>query len=138
MRKGRWYPTQAMLADGRIAILAGWDESGDARPTTRTSRSSPRPPSAAGRGTMTRYATGERPGTSYYPHLFTMPDGRLLLGGAEPGESALLDPARLATTGPSAVGGSARPLGAVPLFRERRAAPRRAGRLVAGRRSSAG
>ena len=30
MGKGRWYPTQAMLADGRIAILAGWDEDGHA------------------------------------------------------------------------------------------------------------
>jgi hypothetical protein len=101
MRKGRWYPTQAMLADGRIAILAGWDETGAPgdNPDLEVFKPSP---VRGGRGTMTRYATGERPGTSYYPHMFTMPDGRLLLGGAEPGESALLDPARLAATGPSA------------------------------------
>ena len=67
------------------------------RPTTRTSRSSPRPRSAAGRGTMTRYANAERPGTSYYPHLFTMPDGRLLIGGAEPG--------RVGAARPGAAGG---------------------------------
>jgi hypothetical protein len=100
MRKGRWYPTQAMLADGRIAILAGWDESGT--PTDNPDVEVFTPSAVrGGRGTMTRYANAERPGTSYYPHLFTMPDGRLLMGGAEPGESALLDPARLSGTGAS-------------------------------------
>ena len=98
MRKGRWYPTQAMLADGRIAILAGWDESGT---TTDNPDLEIFTPAAVrgGHGTMTRYANAARPNTSYYPHLFTMPDGRLLLGGSEPGESALLDPARLSNAG---------------------------------------
>ena len=101
MRKGRWYPTQAMLADGRIAILAGWDEAG--APTDNPDLEVFTPASVrGGRGTMTRYPTSERPATSYYPHLFTMPDGRLLLGGSEPGESALLDPARLSAAGPTA------------------------------------
>jgi hypothetical protein len=101
LRKGRWYPTQALLGDGRIAILAGWDESG-------TDADNPDlevfTPSAVrgGRGTITHYATGDRPNTSYYPHMFAMPGGKLLLGGAEPGESALLDPAKLASSGPSA------------------------------------
>src|SRR5215211_2518613 len=104
MRKGRWYPSQAMLADGRIAILAGWDETGT---TNAGARDNPdlevfTPASVRGGvGTMTRYPNGERPGTSYYPHLFTMPDGRLLLGGAEPGESALLDPAALSSAAPA-------------------------------------
>ena len=102
MGKGRWYPTQAMLADGRIAILAGWDETGTQADNPDLDVFTPAAV-RGGRGRMTRYATGARPGTSYYPHLFTMPDGRLLLGGSEPGESALLDPARLSTTpGPSA------------------------------------
>jgi hypothetical protein len=98
MRKGRWYPSQAMLADGRIAILAGWDETGTPADNPDLEVFTPAAV-RGGRGRMTRYVNGERPGTSYYPHLFTMPDGRLLLGGSEPGESALLDPARL-TTGP--------------------------------------
>ena len=96
MRKGRWYPTQALLADGRIAILAGWDEAGGSPPADNPDLEVFTPsPVRGGRGTMTRYANAARPNTSYYPHLFTMPDGRLLLGGSEPGESALLDPARL-------------------------------------------
>ena len=102
MRKGRWYPTQAMLADGRIAILAGWDEGGAAADNPDLEVFTPAAV-RGGRGAMTRYLNGERPGTSYYPHLFTMPDGRLLLGGSEPGESALLDPSKLSTAaGPSA------------------------------------
>ena len=102
MRKGRWYPSQAMLADGRIAILAGWDESGTTKDNPDLEVFTPAAV-RGGRGRMTRYVNGERPGTSYYPHLFTMPDGKLLLGGSEPGESALLDPSRLSTTGgPSA------------------------------------
>ena len=101
MRKGRWYPTQAMLADGRIAILAGWDEGGGKVDNPDLEVFTPAAV-RGGRGTMTRYPTGARPNTSYYPHLFTMPDGRLLLGGSEPDESALLDPARLSAAGPSA------------------------------------
>ena len=100
MRKGRWYPTQAMLPDGRIAVVAGLDESGT--PTDNPDLEVFTPSAVrGGRGAMTRYANAARPGTSYYPHVFTMPDGRLLMGGAEPGESALLDPARLAPTGAS-------------------------------------
>jgi hypothetical protein len=103
MRKGRWYPTQAMLADGRIAILAGWDETGAGAASDNPDLEVFTPAAVrGGRGTMTRYSTGQRAGVSYYPHLFTMPDGRLLLGGAEPDESALLDPARLSAAGPSA------------------------------------
>jgi hypothetical protein len=96
MRKGRWYPTQAMLADGRIAILAGWNEAGSSPPADNPDLEVFTPsPVRGGRGTMTRYANAARPNTSYYPHLFTMPDGQLLLGGSEPGESARLNPARL-------------------------------------------
>ena len=28
MRHGRWYPTATRMADGRVLITAGWDESG--------------------------------------------------------------------------------------------------------------
>ena len=29
MRHGRWYPTATRLADGRVLITAGWDETGN-------------------------------------------------------------------------------------------------------------
>ena len=83
MRKGRWYPTQAMLADGRIAILAGLDESGT--PTDNPDLEVFTPSAVrGGRGAMTRYANAARPGTSYYPHLFTMPTGGCSWAAASP------------------------------------------------------
>src|SRR3954449_3249866 len=68
LRKGRWYPSQAMLADGRIAILAGWDESGTDADNPDLEVFTPSPV-RGGQGTITHYATGDRPNTSYYPHL---------------------------------------------------------------------
>ena len=66
MEKGRWYPTQARLPDGRTVILSGLDESGDTRSTTRRtsrSRSSRRRPSrtcAASGPSRRSPATGRR------------------------------------------------------------------------------
>ena len=33
--------------------------------------------------------------TAFYPHLFTLPGGKVLLGGPDASDSAELDPARL-------------------------------------------
>ena len=50
MAHGRWYPTGVRMADGRIPITSGLDETGTATRWTRTWRSSPRPRRAAARG----------------------------------------------------------------------------------------
>ena len=47
-RHGRWYPSQVELADGRIAILAGYDEDGDGREEHRAGGLHARGRSAAG------------------------------------------------------------------------------------------
>ena len=93
-RHGRWYPSQVELADGRIAILAGYDEVGNGTPRTSSWRSSRPRPSAAASGRMTYHPAGNRD-TGFYPHLFTLRDGRVFLGGPDRGDSGLLDPAGL-------------------------------------------
>ena len=50
MAHGRWYPTGVRMADGRIPITSGLDETGTPTRWTRTWRSSPRPRRAAARG----------------------------------------------------------------------------------------
>ena len=82
MRHGRWYPSQVELADGRIAILAGLDESGlrGRQPRARALRLARQLDHARARG---RRDAERRSRTSpYYPHLFTMPGGDVLLGGS--------------------------------------------------------
>jgi hypothetical protein len=89
-RHGRWYPSQVELADGRIAILAGYNETGDGTKNIEMEVFTP----AATRGSvgqLTYYPAGDRD-TAFYPHLFTMPGGKVLLGGPDKHDSGLLDP----------------------------------------------
>jgi hypothetical protein len=96
-RHGRWYPSQVELPDGRIAILAGFDEDGQG--TTNIELEVFTPAAArGGQGTMTRYANADR-ATAFYPHMFTLPSGRIALGGPGKGDSAVLDPALLGDAG---------------------------------------
>ena len=92
-RHGRWYPSQVELADGRIAILAGYDEVGNGAKNLELEVFTPAA-ERGGVGTMTYHPAGNRD-TGFYPHLFTLRDGRVFLGGPDRGDSGLLDPAAL-------------------------------------------
>ena len=92
-RRGRWYPSQVQLADGRIAIIAGFDETGTGVKNLELEVFTPAA-ERGGLGTMTHHPAGDRD-TAFYPHLFTLPNGKVLMGGPDRNDSALLDPAAL-------------------------------------------
>jgi hypothetical protein len=94
MRHGRWYPSQVELADGRIAIYAGLDETGSAADNRDLEIFDWRD------GSLRHVPAGDAvpglfPWFPFYPHLFTMPGGDVLLGGPDSIQSALLDTAAL-------------------------------------------
>ena len=117
MRQGRWYPTQVELADGRTVVVAGYDESG-AFPTRWNDDLEVFVPAAArgGRGQLTLHEPAGSIVSGPYPHLFTLPDGKVLLAGQdhaeEDAQAALLDPARL----DAGTGSAWSPLGRIPWF----------------------
>ena len=100
MRHGRWYPGQVALADGRVAVLAGLDESGDSIMNTELEVFTPSPV-RGGVGTWTQYPTGTL-STGWYPHMFLMPGGKVFLGGPWSEDSYLLDPGALGSAPPGA------------------------------------
>jgi hypothetical protein len=87
--RGRWYPTQTELPDGRTLILGGYDENKQQDVDTDlevfTPSSDPH-----GVGRIDRYPGAEYDDITIYPHAFTMPDGNVLLAGQTSPESALL------------------------------------------------
>ena len=88
-REGRWYPTQTELPDGRTLILGGYDENGQQDVDTDLEVFTPSAdPNGVGR--IDRYPGAEYEDVTIYPHLFTMPDGNVLLAGPTSYESALL------------------------------------------------
>jgi hypothetical protein len=93
MRHGRWYPGQVELSDGRIAVLAGWDESGTGADNAELEVFTPAR-KLGGVGHWTYYPAGNLK-TGYYPHLITMPTGDVLLAGPYGEDSAALRPAAL-------------------------------------------
>jgi len=92
MRRGRWYPSQVLLPDGRMPILSGLDETGQ-RPGNFNSDVEIFTPSSDmnGRGTVShvgsRGGAGQPPNGGLYPHLFSMPSGRTLVAGPYPSDS---------------------------------------------------
>jgi hypothetical protein len=93
MEHGRWYPSQVELPDGRIAILAGGDENGNEDDNLQLEVFTPSA-TPGGVGRITHYPAGDRL-TAFYPHLFTMPGGNVLLGGPTKPDSGLLDVSKL-------------------------------------------
>jgi len=87
---GRWYPSVVTLADGRAVIMSGLDESGDGRNNDDVEVFTPSP-DPDGVGTVTVQESARR-GTTYHPHVRTVPGGDVLLAGPGRDDSALLDP----------------------------------------------
>ena len=72
MRRGRWYPTNTMLANGSVVILAGRDEVGDevAEPEVWSSSG-------------IRVLTNASLVLPYYPRTFLAPNGRVFYAGEQ-------------------------------------------------------
>ena len=79
MRHGRWYPTATRMADGRVLITAGWDETGNGS-SANNRDIEVYTPAADGKGPGTLQLVGSED-LDYYPHQFQLPDGRVLIAG---------------------------------------------------------
>lgn len=88
MRQGRWYPSQVELADGRTLIVGGYNQRPPGGIYTRDVELFD--PAGVGQpGSIQRLREAKRK-TENYPHLFTLPDGRVLLAGPDRDDSAVL------------------------------------------------
>ena len=94
MARGRWYPTQTLLPDGRTMIVAGRDETGDPSDAMNSDIELFSPPATHdGQGSVTKVGEygASLPGSpyrpDYYPHWFVMPNGNLLNAGPTRDES---------------------------------------------------
>jgi hypothetical protein len=98
-RHGRWYPTQTLLADGRTIMLAGADETGDTpggQPSKNPDFEVFTPPAQyGGLGAVTHLAAGDAPWIGFYPHLFVVPGGNVVLAGPTHTDSSRLDLTKL-------------------------------------------
>jgi len=81
MRRGRWYPTATMLANGSVVIMAGRDEAS-------TEVAEPEVWSSSG----VRLLSGASLVLPYYPRTFLAPDGRIYYAG-EQQRTRFLNPA---------------------------------------------
>ena len=91
MQHGRWYPTATKLPDGRVLISAGWDETGGGA-AANNQDIEVYTPAADGHGPGTVQVVASR-NTDYYPHLYVLPDGRVILAGPRDVDTAILNPA---------------------------------------------
>jgi len=117
MQHGRWYPSQALLPDGRTVVMSGLDESGGGFNTNKDIEVFEPSPDLDGPGAMTKLTERGRrledgaadPLSPHdgdlYPHLFVLPGedtadpaaagvqpGRLLVAGPNMEDSWLLRP----------------------------------------------
>lgn len=94
--KGRWYPTQVLLGDGRTFVLSGLTEDAPGGVLNEDLELYEPPSADAPRGRFRLFGSAlQRRVTDLYPHLFTMPDGQVLMTGPDEPDNALLDPAAL-------------------------------------------
>jgi len=93
MGKGRWYPSQALLPDGRTLLMSGLDETGSGANNKQVELFSP-PSARGGQGKITkigdRGGAGQPPDGGLYPHLAVLPSGRTLMAGPQERDSWLL------------------------------------------------
>jgi hypothetical protein len=95
MRHGRWYPSEVELPDGRMAVLAGTFENGQGDNYELEIFDPNEDPSGVG---TWQYASQGNRSTDLYPHMTLLGNGKILLAGPGPGDSAVLDPSSLTWT----------------------------------------
>jgi hypothetical protein len=89
MANGRWYPTVTKLADNRVVITSGYDETGSQAINQAVEVFTPAA-DANGVGSMSAVAIHNSFGT--YPLQFVMPSGQVLQAGPPYNNSVLLTP----------------------------------------------
>ena len=90
MANGRWYPTVTKLADNRVVITSGYDETGSQAINQAVEVFTPSADDANGVGSMSAVAIHNSFGT--YPLQFVMPSGQVLQAGPPFNNSVLLTP----------------------------------------------
>ena len=100
MANGRWYPTVTKLADNRVVITSGYDETGSEAINQAVEVFTPAA-AADGVGSMSAVAVHNSFGT--YPLQFAMPSGQVLQAGPPYNNSVLLTPMASGTWPLSAV-----------------------------------
>lgn len=91
LEAGRWYPTQVELADGSTAILGGYTHEAPGAIFNQTLDTFRAPDDPAGQGEVS--SVGAAPyGQTLYPRLNLLPDGRVIMSGPTPSDTAILDP----------------------------------------------
>ena len=96
MQHGRWYPTATKMADGRVLITAGWDETGGGAAANNRDLEV-YTPAADGHGPGTVQVVANRD-IDYYPHQYVLPDGRVILAGPRHVDTAILNPSNWSWT----------------------------------------
>ena len=90
MQRGRWYPTTTKLADNRVVITSGTDETGSNAITNVVEVFTP---SANINGIGQINAVGYHNPSGLYPLQFVLPSGQMLEAGPGAGSSFQLNPA---------------------------------------------
>ena len=88
---GRWYPTQTLLPDGRTLVISGISDESPGGLLNNTLEIY----DSAGGSPVLLDSVAQRRDMELYPHMFTMPDGDLLMAGPNPDDSARFDPENL-------------------------------------------
>ncbi len=89
MMNGRWYPTVTKLADNRVVVTSGYDETGNWNLNTSVELFTPNPNNIDGeKGTLKAISTQWSSGL--YPPQFVLPSGRMLQAGPSAGTSTTL------------------------------------------------
>ena len=91
MSDGRWYPTQVELADGRTIVIGGYADDAPGRVLNFDFEVFNPAAGSSGVGEFELHPEVTLPDQLLYPHLFTMPDERVLVAGPAPKHSALID-----------------------------------------------
>jgi galactose oxidase-like protein len=92
MNAGRWYPGQVELSDGRTVVLSGYTDEAPGGIVNEDFEVFTPASEPGGVGSLTLEPSGQRK-TALYPHLFTLPNSKVLLAGPGGQDSALLSTA---------------------------------------------
>ncbi len=89
MNAGRWYPGQVQLSDGRTVLLGGYTDAAPGGVPNRDLEVFTAAEQPGGAGSLALEPSAQRR-TGLYPHLFTLPDSRVLLAGPGVTDTAVL------------------------------------------------